>query len=572
MQTVETLNEGLKRGYTLTITARDIDAKVDGELKRLAPQMKMPGFRPGKVPANLVRKMHGPALMQDALNTAIQEGVQGLVADKGLRPAMQPAVELEDGYEPGKDAAIKVSMEVLPQVPTPSIDALKLERLTVPVADEAVDEQLKTFADQQKKWDDAKATYKAKMGDLVTMDFVGKVDGTPFDGGTGEDMAVELGTGRLIPGFEEQVVGVKTGDERQINVTFPDDYAAENLKGAAATFDLVIKSVKTAGESAIDDGLAKTLGLESLAQLRGLLKGQIEQQHNGLTRTHMKRKLLDQLADGHDFEVPPSMVAAEFDQIWQQLDHEAGHEADPEAARAEMENDRADYQKIAERRVRLGLLLSEIGQANGVEVTNQEMNRLIAQAAQQYGPEDRQRFIQYVQSEPMAAAQLRAPLYEDKVVDFLFEKAEITDREATREELEAAIESEDGFATGTHSHDHDHDHDHDHKPKKKPAAKKAKATEAPATEPVTEEAAKPAKKAATKPVAKGDDAGAVMEPAPTPAPAKKPAAKKKGAPVEAETAILESSPVAAEAAEGTGAADAPVKTPRTKKVATKSEA
>ena len=542
MQTVETLNEGLKRGYTLTITARDIDAKVDGELKRLAPQMKMPGFRPGKVPANLVRKMHGPALMQDALNTAIQEGVQGLVADQGLRPAMQPAVELEDGYEPGKDASIKVSMEVLPQVPTPSIDSLTLERLTVPVADEAVDEQLKTFADQQKKWDDAPEDHVAAMGDLVTMDFVGKVDGVPFDGGTGEDMAVELGTGRLIPGFEEQVVGVKTGDERQINVTFPDDYAAENLKGAAATFDLTIKSVKTAGESAIDDSLAKSLGLESLEQLRGLLKGQIEQQHNGLTRTHMKRKLLDQLADGHDFEVPPSMVAAEFDQIWQQLDHEAGHEADPEAARAEMENDRADYQKIAERRVRLGLLLSEIGQANGVEVTNQEMSRLIAQAAQQYGPEERQRFIQYVQSEPMAAAQLRAPLYEDKVVDFLFGKATITDREATREELEAAIESEDGFATGTHSHDHDHDHDH--KPKKKPAAKKAKATDEPAAEPVTDDAAKPAKK---------------------------PAAKKKGAPVEAETAMLESSPVAAEAAEGTEAADAPVKKPRAKKVAAKTE-
>ncbi|WP_375395349.1 trigger factor [uncultured Sphingomonas sp.] len=571
MQTVETLNEGLKRGYTLTITARDIDAKVDGELKRLAPQIRMPGFRPGKVPTNLVRKMHGPALMQDALNTAIQEGVQGLVAEKQLRPAMQPAVELAEGYEPGKDAAIKVSMEVLPQVPTPSIDALTLERLTVPVADEAVEEQLKTFADQQKKWDDAADDHAAAMGDLVTMDFVGKVDGVPFEGGTGEDMAVELGTGRLIPGFEEQVVGVKAGEARQINVTFPDDYAAENLKGAAATFDLVIKSVKTAGESTIDDGLAKSLGLESLEKLRELLKGQIEQQHNGLTRTHMKRKLLDQLAEGHDFEVPPSMVEAEFDQIWQQLDHEAGHEADPEAARAEMEIDRADYRKIAERRVRLGLLLSEIGQANGVEVSNQEMNRLIAQAAQQYGPEDRKRFIEYVQAEPMAAAQLRAPLYEDKVVDFLFGKAAITDRETTREELEAAIESEDGFATGTHSHDHDHDHDddhdhdHDHEPEKNPAAEKAKVTDAAVTEPLAEEAAKPAKKVATKPVAEGDNAGAEVEPAP----AKKPAAGKKAARVEVETALLESSPVAAEAAEGTeaaDAADAPVKKPRAKKV------
>jgi trigger factor len=548
MQTVETLNEGLKRAYTLTITAKDIDAKVDVELKRLAPQMKMPGFRPGKVPANLIRKMHGPALTQDALNAAIQEGVQTLVAEKQLRPAMQPSVELEDGYDLGKDAVVKVEMEVLPQVPAPAIDGLKLERLTVPVADEAVTEQLQKFADQQKKWDDAADDYVAAMGDLVTVDFVGKTaDGVAFDGGTGTDMGVELGAGRLIPGFEDQLVGVKTGDDKVLNVTFPEEYQEKSLAGQPATFDITVKSVKTAGESKIDEDLAKSLGLESLEQLTGLLKGQIEQEHNGLTRTHMKRKLLDQLAEGHDFEVPPSMVEAEFNQIWSQLQHEATHEADPEAAMAEMEGERDDYRKIAERRVRLGLLLSEIGQANGVEVSNQEMQRLLAQAAQQYPAEQRQQFMQYVQSEPMAAAQLRAPLYEDKVVDFLFEKAEITDREATREELEAAIESEDGFASGTHVHDHDN-----HKPKKKAAAKKKAA---PADEAaVTEEAA----------------ASDAAEDAPKPA--KKAPAKKKAAPVEAETAVTESSPVAAENAEGTEAADAPVKKPRAKKAPTKTEA
>ncbi|WP_349981771.1 trigger factor [Sphingomonas carotinifaciens] len=462
MQTVETLNEGLKRAYTLTITTQDIDTKVDAELKRLAPQIRMPGFRPGKVPANLVRKMHGPALQQDALNAAVQEGIQSLIADKGLRPAMQPQVELGEGYEPGKDATLTVTMEVLPQVPAPAIDGLKLERLTVPVADASIDEQLKKFAEQQKRWDDA-GDKAAEQGDLVTVDFVGKTaDGVAFEGGTGTDMGVEIGSGRLIPGFEDQIVGVKAGEEKQISVTFPEDYPAKELAGQPATFDLVIKSVKTAGEATVDDEMAKNLGLEGLDQLRELLKGQIEQEHNGLTRTYMKRKLLDQLAEGHDFEVPPSMVEAEFSQIWAQLEHEATHEADPEKAKAEMEGERDDYRKIAERRVRLGLLLSEIGQANGVEVTSQEMNRLIAQAAQQYGAEDRQRFIQYIQQEPMAAAQLRAPLYEDKVVDFLFGKAEITDRETTREELEAAIESEDGFATGTHIHNHDHDHDHDH--------------------------------------------------------------------------------------------------------------
>ncbi|MBY0583651.1 MAG: trigger factor [Sphingomonas sp.] len=521
MQTVETLNEGLKRAYTLKITAKDIDARVDVELKRVAPQIKMPGFRPGKVPANLVRKMHGPALTQDALNSSIQDGIQKLISDHKLRPAMQPSVALDDGYEIGSDAKVTVELEVLPDVPTPAIENITLERLSVKADDAAVEAQLKRFADQQKRFDDAKKGHKAATGDLVVMDFVGKVDGVAFDGGTGEDMSVEIGTGRLIPGFEDQLVGVKVGDETQINVTFPDDYAAAELKGKAATFDLTIKAVKIAGESKIDDELAKSLGLESLEQLSGLLRGQIEQELNGLTRTHMKRKLLDQLAAGHDFPVPPSMVAAEFEQIWAQLQHEATHEEDPEAALKEMEAERDDYLAIAERRVRLGLLLSEIGQANGVEVTQQEMNRLIAQAAQQYGPEDRNRFIEYVRNEPMAAAQLRAPLYEDKVVDWLFERAKITDRDVTREELEAAIESEDGFATGTHHHDHDN-----HKPKAKKAAapKKSKAEPKTAAEPAASasEDAKPAKKTAAK-APKAEAAPSTDEAA---KPVKKPAAKK----------------------------------------------
>ncbi|WP_242182137.1 trigger factor [Sphingomonas sp. CARO-RG-8B-R24-01] len=541
MQTVETLNEGLKRAYTLKITAKDIDSRVDAELKRVAPTVKMPGFRPGKVPTNLVRKMHGPALMQDALNSSIQQGIQELIAEHKLRPALQPSVSLDDGYELGQDASIRVELEVLPDVPTPAIEGLKLERLTVPVDEAAVQAQLQKFADQQKRWEEAEDR-AAETGDLVVMDFVGKVDGVAFDGGTGEDMSVEIGSGRLIPGFEEQVVGVKAGDERQINVNFPADYQAKELAGKAATFDLTIKSVKTAGETKIDDELATSLGLQSLEQLTELLKGQIEQELNGLTRTYMKRKLLDQLAEGHDFEVPPSMVEAEFGQIWQQLEHEATHEEDPAAALAEMESERDDYQKIAERRVRLGLLLSEIGQANGVEVSQQEMNRLIAQAAQQYGPEDRQRFLQYVQQEPMAAAQLRAPLYEDKVVDYLFEKSEISDREVTREELEAAIESDEGFSTGTHSHDHDN-----HKPKaaKKASAKKAKPSEGDDVEgeaaPATDDAAaptpaEPVKKAATKkaPAKKADEPAGDEAAAEAPAPAKKAPAKKKAAAVKEE--------------------------------------
>lgn len=462
MQIVETLNEGLKRAYSLKITAADIEARVDAEIKRVAPQIRMPGFRPGKVPANLVRKMHGAALAQEALNTSVQDGIQQLMTQHALRPAMQPEVALDPAYAPGGDADVTVSLEVLPDVPTPQIEGLKLERLVVPAAEAAIKAQLQRFAEQNKRFDDAPEGHQAATGDQLVMDFVGKVGGVAFEGGTGTDMSIEIGSGRLIPGFEDQLIGAVVGEERQITVTFPADYGVEALNGKEATFDLTIKQVKIAREAVVDEALATALGLESLEQLRGLIKGQIEQELNGLTRTHMKRKLLDQLAEGHDFQVPPSMVDAEFEQIWAQLEHEATHEADPAAARAEMEKERDDYRRIAERRVRLGLLLSEIGQANGVEVTQAEMNRLIAQAAQNYGPADRQRFIQFIQQEPMAAAQLRAPLYEDKVVDWLFERADISEREVTREELEAAIESDDGFATGTHIHRHDHDHDHAH--------------------------------------------------------------------------------------------------------------
>ncbi|MBB6123468.1 trigger factor [Sphingobium subterraneum] len=522
MQTVETLNEGLKRAYTLTITAKDIEARVDTEVQKIAPQVRMPGFRPGKVPANLVRKMHGESIQRDALNSSIQEGVQKIIADNQLRPAMQPSVELGDDFEFGKDAEIKVALEVLPQVPTPSIEGLKLERLTVEVSEDAVDEAAGRIASQQNAFAEYPADHAAVDGDVVVIGFVGKVDGVAFDGGTGEGMKVALGSGSLIPGFEEQMVGVKTGDEKVINVTFPEDYNAENLKGKAATFDIKVTAVLDPSKPKLDEDFAKSLGLEGLEPLRGLLKGQIEQEHNGLTRTYMKRKLLDQLAEAHDFEVPPSMVEAEFEQIWAQLEHEAGHEEDPEAARAEIEKDKDDYRNIAVRRVRLGLLLSEIGQANGVEVSQQEMNRLIMQAAQQYGPQDRERFVEYVRNEPMAAAQLRAPLYEDKVVDLLFEKAKVSDRVVTRAELEAAIEADGDREPGhVHGPDCGHDHSHDAKPKaKKAAAKKAeKADDAAPAEAATEEA-KPAKKAAPKKAAAAAEGEAAEKPAKK-APAKK---------------------------------------------------
>ena len=518
MKTVETENQGLKRAFMLTIAAKDIEARVDQEVRRIAPQVRMPGFRPGKVPPNLIRKMHGDALQRDALTGAVQDGVLQLLEEQKLRPALQPQVELDEQYEPGKDAEVRVSLEALPDVPAPQIEGLALERLTVDVDESQVDDQLQTLARSNKSWTDAPKKHVARLGDLVVIDFAGSIDGVEFEGGSGEDMSVELGSGQLIPGFEDGLVGAKAGDQRDINVTFPADYQADKLRGRPATFAVTVKVVKTAGEAKVDEAFAKSLGLKDLDQLRGLIRDQQQQELNGLTRTHMKRRLLDQLAAKHDFQVPQSMVDAEFQNIMQQLRHEASHEDDPKAALAEIEKDAAEYQDIAVRRVRLGLLLSEIGQANGIEVSEQEMNRLIGQAASQYQGKDRERFIQYIQQEPMAAAQLRAPLYEDKVVDFLFSKAKVSERTTNRAELEADLESEEG-----HVHGPGCGHDHVAPAKGKGAKKVTKPKDKPKAAAAE---AVPAKAKAKTPAKKADIAPA--KPAPKPAAkggARKPAKK-----------------------------------------------
>jgi trigger factor len=554
IKTVETQNEGLKRAFMLTIPAKDIEARVDQEVKRIAPQVRMPGFRPGKVPPNLIKKMHGDALQRDALNGAVQEGVQQLLTEKNVRPALQPQVELDDQYEPGKDAEVYVSLEALPEVPPAKIEDLKLERLTVEPDESVVDQQIRQLAEQSKRWEDAPKKHAAATGDLVVMDFEGEVGGKPFEGGKGEDMSVELGSGRLIPGFEEQLVGAKAGDTREVKVTFPDDYPVENLKGKDAVFAVTVNSVKTAGETKIDDKLATDLGLKDLDQLKGLIRGQIEQELNGLTRTHMKRQLLDILAERHDFPVPESMVDAEFENILNQLRHEASHEADPKAALAEIENEAGEYRRIAERRVRLGLLLSEIGAANGVEVNEQEMRALIGQAASQYQGKERERFLQLVQQEPMFAAQLRAPLYEDKVVDFLFGKADITDRKATREQLEADLESEEGHVHGPGC---GHDYAAEKPKAKKGAAKGKKAQDEDAL--VAEEPAKgPVEKSSDEP----KPAKPVKDAAARKAPSKPAKAEAKPAKAEANPAKAKAKPAKAEAKPA--AKKAPAKKPAKK--------
>ncbi len=476
LQIAETLNEGLRREYTLTIPKADIDARVDKQLAEVSGRVAMPGFRPGKVPANLVRKMHGAALRQEALEGAVKDGVQQLLSEKALRPATQPEVELTTADQ-NEDIGLKVTVELLPAVEPGEIEGIALEKLTVEPNDEELDAALTRLAEQQKRFDAAAPDHAAATGDVVVCDFEGKVDGETFEGGKAEGISITLGEGRLIPGFEAQLVGAKANEQREVKVTFPADYTTKYLAGRDAVFDVLVNEVRTAVTPAIDDEFAKGLGLDDLAALREIMKDQVESELTGLTRTHMKRKLLDHLAATHDFAVPQGMVDSEFEQIWKQLADEATREADPAAAMAELEAERADYRTIAERRVRLGLLLSEIGRRAGIEVSQTEMNRLIGQEAARYPQNQQQQVVKLLRENPMAAAQLRAPLYEEKVVDHLIGLATVTERASTRAEIQAALESEEGALGGmalpsgepmlgddghVHGPDCDHEHDHDH--------------------------------------------------------------------------------------------------------------
>jgi trigger factor len=514
MTVTETLNEGLKRGYSVRIPAGTIAARVDAAVREVAPRVSLPGFRPGKVPGNLIRKRFGEQLRTDAIREAVDESVKALLSERSLRPAITPRIDLDALPAEGEDVVVAVAMEILPDIAETKIEGIRLERLVVEADADTVDAELRKLAEGAKQFTDAAEGHRAQAGDLVVMDFAGTVDGVAFEGGTGSGMEVELGSGQLIPGFEDQLLGAVAGEQRTVRLTIPTDYPSEAIAGRDAEFAVTVTAVRQPQIPAIDDALAAKFGLDSLAALRDVLKDRADRELAGLTRTHMKRKLLDHLAATHDFAVPPSMVEAEFEQIWRTLLDGASEED-----RAKAEAERGDYLRIAERRVRLGLLLSEIGQKNGIAVTNAEMNRLVAEEAARY-PGQEAEVRKYFSENAMAAAQLRAPLFEEKVVDFLIGKAEVTERRVSRSELEAAIESEDetpiGAAGEAGGHVHGPDGDHDHgaeapKPKKKAAPKKARAVEA-------------ASQATPEPPAAGDEAASAPA-AETPRP-KKRAAKK----------------------------------------------
>ncbi len=434
MQVTETSAEGLKRQYTITVEADVIDNKLDEKLKQLAGRIRLPGFRPGKVPVGHLRKLHGDALMGEVLEETVNDTTREALEKNELRPAMRPNIEITS-FERGSALEYKLSVEVLPEIVPGDLSKVKLEKQTAPVGDDDIEEALKRIAEGQKAYKAAAKTYKAKKDDAVVIDFVGKRDGEPFEGGTAEDYELVLGSNSLIPGFEDQLIGAKTNEKRDVNVTFPADYGSEDLAGKDAVFEVTVKEVKKPVDAVIDDELAKKLGLESLEQLRERLKEQVAADYTRVSRMKLKRAMLDQLAEMHDFPVPEGMVEMEFNQIWQ--DFEASLKQDGktlETADKPEADLRTEYNDIAVRRVRLGLLLSNIGDTNEITVTAEELNRAIMMEAQRFPGQER-RVFEFYQKNPDAMQQVRAPIFEEKVMDFILDKAEVTEKEVDRETL-----------------------------------------------------------------------------------------------------------------------------------------
>ena len=475
MQVTVTNTDGLKRELKIQVPAQDLEARLGAKLEEMKNQVRLKGFRPGKVPVSHLRKTFGKQVMGEIIQEAVGESSQKALADEALRPAFQPSIDLEGEIQEvmdGKaDLTFKMSFEVVPTFDLADFSKVSVERLVAEVKDADIDEALKRLAENQKNFEPRAEGAKAEDGDLLTIDFVGKIDGVAFDGGSAEDANLELGSGRFIPGFEDQLVGVKVGDEKTVNVTFPTEYGAEQLAGKDAVFDVKVKEVKAPAEVAIDDELAKRFGFDALDKLREALAEQIKSDYTRMSRAHMKRAMLDKLDELHDFELPPSMVEQEFEQIWQQFQHELSHQNKTADDLDEPEDEvKAEYRKIAERRVRLGLVLAEVGEKNSISVTEQELSQALAERARQFPGQERQLY-QYYQQNPQAVQELRAPIFEDKVVDFIAELADVTDKPVSRDELFADPDAEE------HVHDEncDHDHDHDHgeaKPAKKAAAKK----------------------------------------------------------------------------------------------------
>ncbi|MGZ3305176.1 MAG: trigger factor [Asticcacaulis sp.] len=443
MQVVEKLNEGLSRVLEVTVTKDLLTQKLDAKIAEIAPKMNLKGFRPGKVPQAHVRRMYGKELMGEIVQDTLNETTQKAMEQASIRPASQPELkpigDIEAVIEGKSDLAYEIAVEMMPIFTPADPSTLELTRPVYEPSDGDIDEALKSVTDSNKQYEPkkgkGKAAAKAEDGDKLIIDFVGKIGDEAFEGGTAEGAELVIGSGMFIPGFEEQLIGAKKGETKTLNVTFPETYGAANLAGKAATFETTVQDILSPAEGEANDDLAKSLGLESLEQLRGILKTQLEQQYKQAARFKMKRQLLDILDGKHDFELPKRMLDAEFQGIWQQVqqDKAAGELAPEDAAKSE-EDLRGEYMKIAERRVRLGLVLAEIGTRQNVQVTDQEVSQAIMQEARNYPGQERQVFEFYTKNQA-AAAQIRAPIYEEKVCDLIFTMAKVTDQPITKEEL-----------------------------------------------------------------------------------------------------------------------------------------
>ena len=440
MQVTETLNEGLKRAYTITVTAAELDAKVQEKLVEAQPEVELKGFRKGKVPMAMLRKQFGARLMSDAMQDAIDGAMKSHFDASGDRPALQPEVRMVGGesWSEGQDVVVEMVYEALPPIPEFDAGKVVLERLVVKAEAAAVDEALANLAGSAQSFEDRKKGSKAKDGDQIVIDFAGSVDGEAFEGGSAEDYPLVLGSGSFIPGFEEQLTGAKAGDEVSVNVTFPEAYGARHLAGKAAVFACTVKAVKGPKPAEIDDDLARKYGADSLDALKAQIAERLEAEYLGASRAVMKRALLDQLDTLVKFDLPTSLVTAEASQIAHQLWHEEHPEEHGHNHGTVEPTD--EHRSLAERRVRLGLLLAEMGRKAEITVTDAEMTQAVLAQARQYPGQERA-FFEFVQKNPQMQQQLRAPIFEDKVVDHIVAGAKVTEKAATKEDLQKAVEA-----------------------------------------------------------------------------------------------------------------------------------
>ncbi|HEY0105026.1 MAG TPA: trigger factor [Rhizomicrobium sp.] len=439
MQITETVSEGLRREYKVVIPKGDLDSRLTGRLEEMKPKVNLKGFRPGKAPVSHLKKTFGKSMMGEIVEAAVNESSQKAVTENALKPAAPPKVDLVSAIDQvmdGKtDLEFTVKVDLMPDFELTDVAKLEVERLVGEVGDADIDEALKRLAENAKTYSPREDGEPAESGDVVVIDFVGKIDGTEFPGGKAEDFNLGLGTGQLIPGFEDQLLGARKGEAREVKVAFPADYAEPSLAGKDAVFDVTVKEVKKPDPLAIDGELAKKMGMDDLATLKDRVRDQLKSDFAKASRLHLKRRILDALDAKHSFALPHGMVEGEFDGIWRQVEAELKREGKSAEDEGKSEDElKKEYHDIAERRVRLGLVLAKLGEQNGITVAPEEVQRAIAARARQF-PGQEQQVFQYYTQNPQAAAEIRAPIFEDKVVDFIAELAKVTERKVDRETL-----------------------------------------------------------------------------------------------------------------------------------------